>query len=120
MDFCEKNESSHKNEKCVRILIINTVFCAMRVNPTVRKNIALLSQEAACVLDAAASIMSPNGSFTHFPMALKVYGKDYEIGLRFLIEHKVVLVRGGLYRINRNALVWSPDADQSVAADLSM
>lgn len=92
----------------------------MRVNPIVRKNIALRSQEAACVLDAAASITSPNGSFTHFPMALKVYGKEYEIGLKFLIEHKIVLVKAGVYRINRNALIWTPDADQSVSADLSL
>lgn len=92
----------------------------MRLNPTVRMNVAIHSEEAACVLDAAASIMSPTGAFTHFPMALKVYGEEYEIGLKFLIEHKVVLVKAGVYRINRNALVWAPDANQSVSADLSI
>ena len=75
----------------------------MKLNTTVRNNIALSCPEAAQVLDAAAAIMSPNGSFTHFPNTLKVYEREYEIGLRFLIEHKVVLVKAGIYRINRNA-----------------
>lgn len=76
----------------------------MRLNTTVRKNIALACPEAALVLDAAAAVMSPNGSFTHFPNTLKVYDREYEVGLGFLIEHKVVLVKAGVYRINVNAL----------------
>lgn len=77
----------------------------MRIDPAVRTNVALRSGKAACVLDAAASIMSPTGVFIHFPMALNVFGREYEIGLKFLIEHKVVLVKAGVYRINRNALL---------------
>ncbi|MDZ4105044.1 MAG: hypothetical protein U1D41_02580 [Nitrosomonas sp.] len=84
----------------------------MKLNTTVRNNIALACPEAAQVLDAAAAIMSPNGSFTHFPNTLKVYDREYEIGLRFLIEHKVVLVKAGIYRINRNAL--NPSLKQSM------
>lgn len=76
----------------------------MKLNTTVRNNIAAACPEAAQVLDAAAAIMSPNGSFTHFPNTLKVYDREYENGLRFLVEHKVVLVKAGVYRINRNAL----------------
>ena len=80
----------------------------MKLNTTVRNNIALACPEAAQVLDAAAAIMTPNGSFTHFPNTLKVYDREYEVGLQFLIEHKVVLVKAGIYRINRNALDHRP------------
>lgn len=78
---------------------------AMKLNKTVRDNIAKQCPEAATVLQAAALILTPNGSFTHYPTALRVYGPEYEIGLKFLIDNKVVLVKAGRYSINRHALM---------------
>ena len=77
----------------------------MKLNLTVRDNIAKQCPEAATVLQAASLILTPNGSFTHYPAALRVYGPAYEIGLKFLIDHKVVLVKAGRYRINQHALI---------------